>query len=104
MKNSIFKLVYRSGDSAARMATLEALKAAMVESIVTEPEAQLDASGVEIVDSPLIQLVTAIAYASQKLSIPFAVLNPPIDLVLGFDKLGIDWRGLGISFRETQEA
>jgi hypothetical protein len=101
MNSSSYKLQYGDGAFADRKQALEAFKAAMVEAIVTGPEAAVEASGVADVDTPLIQLMAAIAHATQKLSIPFSVLNPPLDLVLGFDKLGIDWRGLGITFRES---
>jgi hypothetical protein len=101
---SPYKLYYQSVESVSRMASLELLKTAMVEAIVSEPEIAIDASGVAIVDGPLIQFITAIAFACQKLSLPFAVIDPPIDLVLGFDRLGIDWRGLNIAFRESEPA
>jgi anti-anti-sigma regulatory factor len=96
-----FKLQYGDGDPSTRLAELGALKLAMTDALGAGGPAQIDAHQVARVDSMLIQLLTLIAQACHKRAQSLCIFDPPIDLVLGFDKLGIDWRGLNISFSET---
>ncbi len=102
MSVNAFRLQYEDGPQPRRAAMLDAFKHAMVEAIATGPSLAVDATGVRRVDGPLIQLITAIAFCARKLELPFSVIDPPVDLVLGFDRLGIDWRGLDIAFKQSQ--
>jgi anti-anti-sigma regulatory factor len=101
MSNGQFRLQYGDGEPSMRLDELEALKRAMVAAIGAGGPIAIDARQVARVDSRLIQLLTLIAQACRKRSLALSIAGPPIDLVLGFDKLGIDWRGLDISFHET---
>ncbi len=101
MSQNPFRLQYGPDAPGDRFARLEGLKSAMADAIVNDPEAVIDASRVTHVDTPLLQMISAVAFAGRAVSVPLHVLDPPIDLVLGFDKLGIDWRGLGITFRDS---
>jgi anti-anti-sigma regulatory factor len=103
MNHAPLTLNYGPADRKSRFDALDALKLEIASTLAEGSPIAIDAAGISHIDSPLLQFLAVSARFAQRRDLAFCLHAPPMELLLALDRIGLDWRGLGITFEDSKE-